>query len=107
MKNNYLIAITEDLFDIADRLRSVNASYKVYYNSAKNRYEVHSDEKHGDKDTLAFVVPYDGLDARTIEYAQKTSVANIKMLLEEIEQSNRQREKDAERDTVNKIFAEV
>ena len=85
-----MILITNDLFDIASRLRSVNDSYRLYYNTQKARYEV----RNSDTDALEFVVPYDELDARTVEYARYTSVQNANALLEEIERNNAKIEKD-------------
>ena len=85
-----MILITSDLFDIAWRLRSVNDGYRLYYNTQKCRYEV----RNSITDALEFVVPYDELDARTVEYARYTSVQNANALFEEIERNNKQVEKD-------------
>ena len=82
--------ITNDLFDIASRLRSVKDSYILYYNLEKGRYEVHD----SDKKTLEFVVPYDELDARTVEYARYSRVENAKQIFAEVEEHNRQLEKE-------------
>ena len=79
-----MIEITNDLFDIAWRLRSVNDDYRLYYNASKGRYEVHSAQDN----SLSFVVPYDELDARTVEYARYTSVSNADMVLSDIETNN-------------------
>lgn len=76
--------ITNDLFDIAWRLRAVNDDYRVYYNTEKNRYEVHDFKKN----TLQFVVPYDELDARTVEYARYSRVENAERIFAEIERHN-------------------
>lgn len=84
-----MIEITNDLFDIAWRLRSVNDSYRLYYNTYKSRYEV----RNYDTDALEFVVPYSELDARTVEYARYTSVQNADMLLQEIERNNAEMDK--------------
>ena len=84
-----MILITNDLFDIASRLRSVNDSYRLYYNTQKCRYEV----RNFATDALEFVVPYDELDARTVEYARYTNVQNASALLEEIERNNEKLEK--------------
>ena len=79
-----MVLITNDLFDIAWRLRSVNDDYRVYFNTAKNRYEVHSAKEK----TLEFVVPYDQLDARTLEYARYSRVENAELIFGEIERHN-------------------
>ena len=81
-----LIEITNDLYDIAWRLRSVNECYRLYYNTQKGRYEVKNSVTHA----LEFVVPYDELDARTVEYARYTSVANAEQVFSDIEKNNAQ-----------------
>lgn len=78
----HLIPITNDLYDVASRLTSVKATYVVYYNKLKCRYEVY------DGDNFAFVVPYGELDCRTIDYALKTSVQNADEIFEEIRRNN-------------------
>ena len=79
-----MILITNDLFDIAWRLRAVNDNYLVYYNVEKQRFEVHNSNKN----TLEFVVPYDELDARTVEYARYSRVENAEKIFAEIEKHN-------------------
>ena len=107
MKNNYLIAVTDDLFDIADRLKTVNPAYSVFYNVVCRRYEVHSGVRRGETSTLAFVVPYDELDARMVEYAQKTSVANAARLIEEMQRNNDAVELTAEKIAVEQTMARL
>lgn len=80
------VLITDDLFDVANRLKSVNSNYKLYFNKKTQRYEVC--ETKGLNETLAFVVPYDELDARTVEYARFTAIQNVKALFDEIERHN-------------------
>ena len=79
-----VIEITNDLFDIAWQLRSVNDSYRLFYNTQKRRYEVHN----SNTSALEFVVPYDELDARTVEYARYTSVSNAEQIFSDIERNN-------------------
>ena len=83
--------ITDDLFDIALRLRSVKDSYVVYYNTKKQHYEVR-DSARGN--CLEFVVPYDELDARTVEYARYSRVENAERIFAEVEEHNRRLEKE-------------
>ena len=70
MNRAHLIPVTDDLYFIASRLKELDASYYVVYNTARGRYEVHSDAQKGS--TLCFVVPYNELDARTLAYAART-----------------------------------
>ena len=74
--------VTYDLFGIATRLLKIDPSYSVYYNNSKQRYEVHSNMG------LAFIVPYDCLDSRTIDYARKTLRQNADIIEQEIETHN-------------------
>lgn len=80
----HLIKITNDLFDIAARLKSVKSSYVLYYNKLKRRYEVYDGENY------AFAVMYDELDGRTIDYALRTAVRNADEIFKEIERNNRE-----------------
>lgn len=80
-----LIEIKNDLFDVSERLKSVDETYRLFFNVDTQRYEVY-ENNHGF--TRAFVVPYDELDARTISYARFTRVENSKALFEEIEKNN-------------------
>lgn len=79
-----MIEITNDLYDIAWRLRSVNERYRLYYNVQKGRYEVRDSLTYA----LEFVVPFNELDARTVEYARYTSVANAEQVFSDIEKNN-------------------
>ena len=82
----YLQKISNDLFDICSRLLSVNDGYRVYYNGKTGKFEVHDINQHDG--TLAFVVPYDRLDARTVFYAQKTARQNADKIFAEIDANN-------------------
>ncbi len=83
----HLIPITDDLYDVAARLKSVNGNYRLYYNAKSCKYEVYNADVQGI--SLAFAVPYDELDCRTVEYARYTSVASAKQLFAEIERHNK------------------
>ena len=60
--------ITSDVFNISRQ------KYEVHYRRVKNTYEL--------------TIPYDCLDARTINFVLKTQVKNKDNLLAEIELSN-------------------
>lgn len=78
--------IESDLYDIVDRLKEIDSRYRVGYNEIKGRYEVYTGEIESGR--LAFVVPYDELDARTVEYAQATRKSRIDSIIEEIDRAN-------------------
>ncbi len=83
-----LIPITDDLYDIARRLRSVDDDYRLLYNTDKNRYEVHS----AARGAIQFVVPFDEADARTVDYALRTRVQNAEAIFAEVERHNERTE---------------
>lgn len=73
LRRSRTFAIVEDnVYDIPQRLREIDPSYFVVYNSTADKFEVHSSENIGS--SYCFTVPYDELDYRTIEYARKTSI---------------------------------
>lgn len=85
---HYLIPIKNDLFNIANRILAVCANYKVFFNAKTRKYEVHNFAQR--PNTLAFVVPYNALDARTVQFARYTHVNNVKKLLSDMEKNNAQ-----------------
>lgn len=94
-----LIPITNDLFDIAARLRTVNDGYRVYYNVTLARFEVY-DESRG-VPTLAFISPYDELDCRTVDYAVYSRVENADRVFSDVERANAQAERNLGRQALN------
>lgn len=81
-----LIQISNDLFDIVNRLKEIDADYAVYYNAAASCFEVHSSRQRGN--TLCLKVPYEKLDARTVDLVQATRVQNAKKLFLQMENDN-------------------
>jgi len=73
--------VTRDLFCIAKRLKHINKDYRVFYNDKAARFEVHTKQ-------LEFVVPYDRLDARTLEHARRTRKQNDAQIEAEITKHN-------------------
>ena len=85
-----MIEITRDLFRIGERLLKVNSLYRVYFNSVRGKFEVHScGSGRPTAMTFAFGVPYDTLDMRTIEHAMRTRRENADALEKEAEAENR------------------
>jgi len=82
-----LIEIENDCFDICKRLKTVDQSYKVFFNIEKLCYEVHSFLQA--QSSFCFNVPYSELDERTIDYAVKTRSENRDKIIAEIEENNR------------------
>ncbi len=82
------------MFDVASRLKSINPNYKVYHNAQTDKFEVHDVSKpYGN--TLAFVVPYEELDARTVDFALFTRVENAEKLFRDVEEHNSRIQRNA------------
>lgn len=79
------ILINNDVFDVVSRLKQIDSNYYVVFDTNKNRFEVMID---GAYKRLCFVVPYESLDCRTIDYALKTSVQNASKIFETIDKNN-------------------
>lgn len=98
-----LIHVTNDLFDIADRLKSINDGYRVFYNADSGKYEVHHFGQGGS--SLAFVCPYDQLDCRTVEYARQTAIGRIDKLVKELDDHNAKLEASRQTKVVDKALS--
>ncbi|MBQ2805176.1 MAG: hypothetical protein IJD18_04510 [Clostridia bacterium] len=99
------ILIKNDLFDIANRLKSIDEGYVVYFNKETEKYEVHNTKQRGN--TLAFVVPYNQLDVRTIAYARYCRVERAKEVLRQMELHNLKLEQQKASEIKNKLLANV
>lgn len=73
--------IAGDLFDICNRIKQIDRSYFLVRNYKTKKFELHSDEQKGG--SLCLVLPYDKLDARTLNLANKTRVENIHKIEQE------------------------
>jgi len=93
--------VTHDLFGISERLRQIDKDYFVLYNHRMNRWEVHNTESF--PHTYSFVVPYEFLDARTLDYAMKTRRENTDKLLREMEENNERIKASKDRDFKNNL----
>ena len=74
--------IYHDLFHIAERILQIDPFYEIFWNGKFERFEVFW---HG---KLAFVVPFDALDVRTLEYTQHTRRENADDIEREIDEKN-------------------
>ena len=74
--------IYHDLFHIAERILEIDPLYEIFWNRELKRFEVFW---HG---KLAFVVPFDVLDVRTLEYTKRTRRENADDIEREIDEGN-------------------
>ena len=96
---NYQI-IKHDVFDIVKRLKCIDPKYFIVFNFARKKFEVHYARS---KNTYELTVPYDTLDARTINFVLKTRIQNKQKIFEEIENSNKKLEQQNIKNLIEKI----
>ena len=82
------IEIVHDVYYIAERLKEIDFNYFILYNTKRKKYEIHHT---GQSDTYCLTVPYDELDARTIDFVNQTRVENRDRLLKELDEENKKR----------------
>lgn len=92
--------ISNDLFDISNRIKSIDNKYFVVYNIKRKKFEVHYARS---KNTYELTIPFDSLDARAVEFVLKTRVQNQKKVLEEIEKSNEKLEKQNTKNIIENV----
>lgn len=85
------IAVTGDVFGIVGRLKEIDDKYFVMLNRATGRFEVHV---RGQAMTLGCELPFEELDARTIEYVREHHSSRIKAILREMEEQEAQIERE-------------
>lgn len=80
-----LALVSESVHDIPWRVRAINDRYRIYYNKIKSRYELHA---QGAYPSLQLVLPYDRLDARTVDYVNRTRIERSMEDILKIDQYN-------------------
>ena len=80
------VMITNDVFDIAQRIKEIDQDYFVVYDKKLCRFEVHN--KRQKPDTLSLVLPYDTLDCRAIDKVLSTRTEYVAKQLAMIDEYN-------------------
>jgi len=80
-----LIKITEDVFDISNRLKEIDSNYFVVFNTKKQKFEIHNKSQ---KNTYCLTVLNKSLDSRTITQTLKSRRERFNKILQEIEDNN-------------------
>lgn len=88
-----LIEIKNDVYFILSRLREIDEGYKIFYNTCREKFEIHNEKQVGN--SYCLTVPHNVLDCRTVEHVRKTRVENVKTLFEEMEKQNLKLEKNS------------
>ena len=81
-----LIELKSDALFIGERLKEIDKSYYLVFNTIKNKYEVHSSKQVGC--TYCLTCPNEALDERLVELTKKTRRENLSELLKEIDKEN-------------------
>ena len=63
------------VYDVEMRLKEIDSGYFLVRNTMRNRFEVHHSAQA--YSTLALVVPYGALDARTVALVQRTRIQRM------------------------------
>lgn len=74
-----------DIYFISERIKHINPFYKLYYNKALGRYEVHDTSNHYNSFCICFK---NYPDKRVLDTLVSTRKENMKKLFEEIERNN-------------------
>ncbi len=96
-----LVKIEKDLFSIADRLKEIDGRYEVYRNTLAHRFEVYVER------ALQFVVPFQKLDARTLEFARKTRIERAEKIIKEMDEINARIEKQKEKEILENALCQA
>lgn len=77
-----MIKITNDVFDIASRIKSINPNYELYFDRGEGKFKVYINN------ILQSVLPFSSLDKRAVDYLEKTQIKNLAKLQKEIDDNN-------------------
>ena len=90
------ILIESDVYNICNRIKKFDLSYRLVFDTTADKYEVYSTKiinNNWDKINgvlLSYVcgLPYKELDVRTIKYLYDTSVENLENIIKQIDSQN-------------------
>lgn len=80
------IQLESDVYFITARLKEIDSSYFVVYDTINKKFELHNREQLFTTYCLTF--PYETLDERAVLYAQKSRSENKEKLLREMDEQN-------------------
>lgn len=82
------IKIENDLYDIAARLREIDPSYGLVFNTENQRFEVTA------RGMTVLVLPFENLDERTLERVYYTRADNAEEVIKDLDKDNEALEKE-------------
>lgn len=97
----YLEELKTNVYLIPERIREIDRQYRVVRNLKDKRFELHhlgQFEKTGN--SFCLVIPYSELDARAVEFVNRTSIRNrnLQRELREMEEENEKKKAKKEAD---------
>lgn len=97
------ILIRGDVYNICNRIKNFDASYRVVYDTGLNKYKIYSIKLSGVSEIIGGVelsyvctIPYEELDERTIKYLYNTSIENIDSFIKSLDDENNKLERQNE-----------
>lgn len=99
------IIVESDCLDILQRIKEVDSSYYIIFNTKSKKYEVHSNDQAFS--SYCFTSPYAFLDERLVDYALKTRRQNKDKLIAEMEKENQKLIKNQQKKQKQLIFEEI
>ncbi len=82
--------ISNDVHDVALRLKEIDPGYELHYESSDRKFRL----KNAEGDTL-IVFPFRSIDCRMVEHARKTRVERLEEIIKEIDKANAAAEESA------------
>ena len=89
------VLIRSDVFNIANRVKKFDPSYRVVFDNVSNKYQIYSVRLQGEIELIGYVplsyvctLPYGELDARVIQYLYDTSIDNWENIIKQIDEEN-------------------
>ncbi len=99
------IKIKQDVYNISNRIKVIDKKYFIVFNTSTIRYEVHHS---GQLDcSYCLTLPYSTLDARTLDFVNKTKINNLNNLILEMENSNNLLEKEEQANILNRFNVSI
>lgn len=93
------IEILNDVFFIEKRVKEIDKNYRIYFNTKKQKFEIHNVGQVGG--SYCLTVPFQHLDERTVDLVLRTRIENRNKLIEEIDKENEKIEKNREKTILN------
>ena len=90
------VLINNDVFEISNRVKKFDSSYRVVYDNEKDKYQIYSTVLNGAIEiiggiqlTYVCTLPYRELDKRSIDYLYATSINNIDDFIKQLDIDNK------------------